>query len=94
MTSRRNVSSERRGADRSQTAGWLAACGGATRRVRTRAQLHIGAAAGGANVNNEQCRIMLTYHKIIGNIYKCTPLQNAPVLGICSIILFCNRSAD
>ena len=53
MTSRRNVSSVRRGADRSQTAGWLAACGGATRRVRARAQLHIGAAAGGANVLGE-----------------------------------------
>ena len=49
MTSRRNVSSVRQGAYRSQTAGWLAACGGETSRMRAKAQLHIGGAVGGAN---------------------------------------------
>jgi hypothetical protein len=50
VTSRRNFSSVRRGAERFRTTGWLAACGGAASRARAKAQLRIGAAAGGANV--------------------------------------------
>jgi hypothetical protein len=49
VTSRRNFSSVRRGAERFRTTGWLAACGGAASRARAKAQLRIGAAAGGTN---------------------------------------------
>jgi hypothetical protein len=46
VTSCRNFSSVRRGAERFRTTGWLAACGGAASRARAKAQLRIGAAAG------------------------------------------------